>query len=82
MDIDSRISAIVESFKSSGKAKISANIKVSTRKLKASRQLEILDPTSCKGGDTNFIMVDRENILETEFEEILALKDKFTTLEV
>ena len=27
-------------------------------------------------------MVDREKILETGFEEILALKDTFTTLEV
>ena len=33
-------------------------------------------------GDTNLIMVDRENILETGIEEILVLKDKFTTLEV
>ena len=38
--------------------------------------------TSCEKGDTNLIMVDLENILETGFEEILVLKDKFTTLEV
>ena len=38
--------------------------------------------TSCEKGDTNLIMVDRENILETGIEEILVLKDKFTTLEV
>ena len=37
---------------------------------------------SCEKGDTNLIMMNRENIFETGFEEILALKDKFTTLEV
>ena len=44
------------------------------------RPLEILDTTSCEKGDTNLIMVDRENILETGFEEILALE--LTTLEL
>ena len=57
-------------------------LKYLQEKLITGRPLEILDPTSCEKGDTNPIMVDHENILETGFEEILALKEKFTTLEV
>ena len=55
-------------------------LKYLQEKLIAGRPLEILDPTSCEKGDTNLIMVDHENILETGFEEILALE--LTTLEL
>lgn len=33
-------------------------------------------------GETNFILVDRVNLLDTAFEELKSLKDFFTTLEV
>ena len=83
MDIDSRIDAIVESCKNSGYSQNPGQIlKYLQQKLITGRPLEILDPTSSEKGDTNVTMVDREKILETGFEEILALKDKFTTLEV
>ena len=83
MDIESRIDAFVESCKSSAYSQNPVQIlKYLQEKLITGRPLEILDPTICEKGDTNLIMVDRENILETGFEEILALKDKFTTLEV
>ena len=83
MDIDSRIDVIIESYKSSGYIQNPVQIlKYLQEKLITARPLEILDPASCEKGDTNLIMVDRESILETGFVEILALKDKFTTLEV
>ena len=83
MDIDSRIDAIAERCKSSGCIQNPVQIlKYLQENLITGRPLEILDPTSCEKGDTNPIMVDRENILKTGFEEILALKDKFTTLEI
>ena len=83
MDIDSRIDDIVEGCKSSGYSQNQVQIlKYLQQKLITGRPLEILDPTSCEKGNTNLVMVDRENILETGLEEILALKDKFTTLEM
>ena len=83
MDIDSRIDDIVEGCKSSGYSQNQVQIlKYLQQKLITGRPLEILDPTSCEKGNTNLVMVDRESILETGLEEILALKDKFTTLEM
>ena len=81
MDINSRIDPIVESCRSSGYSQNPVQrLKYLQENLITGPPLEILDPTSPEKGDTNLVMVDRENILETGFEEILALKDKFTTL--
>ena len=83
MDIDSRIDDIVEGCKSSGYSQNQVQIlKYLQQKLITGRPLEIVDPTSCEKGNTNLVMVDRENILKAGLEEILALKDKFTTLEM
>ena len=83
MDIDSRVDDIVEGCKSSGYSQNQVQIlKYLQQKLITGRPLEILDPTSCEKGNTNLVMVDRESVLETGLEEILALKDKFTTLEM
>eukprot|EP00794_Sanderia_malayensis_P020873 gene20873-22924_t len=46
------------------------------------KALEISDVTVCPGGETNFILVDKSNILETVEEEILLLTDHRKTLEV
>lgn len=46
------------------------------------RKLEIVDTSQCLEGATNFIIVDRNNILETAFEEIDSIADLRTTLEV
>ena len=40
------------------------------------------DPTSFDDGETNFIMVDRYNILKTSFNEVKCLKNLRKTLEV
>ena len=83
MDIDSRIDDIVEGCKSSGYSQNQVQIlKYLQQKLITGRPVEILDPTSWEQGNTNLVLVDRESILETGLEEILALKDKFTTLEM
>ena len=69
MNIDYRIDAIVESCKNSGYRQNPVQIlKYLQQKLITGWPLEILDPTSSEKGDTNRIMVDRENILETRFE--------------
>ena len=44
--------------------------------------LSIQDPTSFDDGETNFIMVDRYNILKTSFDEVKCLKNLRKTLEV
>ena len=46
------------------------------------RALSIQDPTSFNDGETNFIMVDRYNILKTSFDEVKCLKNLRKTLEV
>ena len=46
------------------------------------RHLEIADASQCIDGETNFIMVDRSNLLNTATEEIQHLQNKFLTSEV
>ena len=46
------------------------------------RDLEIRSPDQCPEGTTNFILVDRQNLLRTAFDEINGLLNKFYTLEV
>ncbi|KAL5007947.1 hypothetical protein ScPMuIL_013528 [Solemya velum] len=46
------------------------------------RRLEVDDISQCNEGLTNFILVDRSNILETAFDEIRTIKDLRPTLEV
>ena len=46
------------------------------------RALEVTNPEVCEEGETNFIIVDRNDILATGFEEIKAIEDLFMTLEV
>ena len=53
------------------------------KKMIAGRRLEIEDVTEDNtAGETNFVVVDRNNVLETGFDETMALKNKFLTLEV
>ena len=46
------------------------------------RALGIQDVSSVEEGETNLIMVDRYNILETSFEEVKSLENLRKTLEV
>ena len=46
------------------------------------RKLEWYSESTTIEGDTNFILIDRENLLETSFIEIKEIEDLRTTLEV
>ncbi|XP_044181451.1 uncharacterized protein LOC122947060 [Acropora millepora] len=46
------------------------------------RDLEVENPLESIEGETNFIMVDRSNLLQTAFDEINCLQDYRKTLEV
>ncbi|KAL3841723.1 hypothetical protein ACJMK2_019829 [Sinanodonta woodiana] len=46
------------------------------------RPLEVEDLTVCAEGDTNFILVDRINVLSTGMDEIIAITNLRKTLEV
>ena len=46
------------------------------------RPFEIADASQCVDGQTNCIMVDRSNLLNTATEEIQNLQTKFLTFEV
>ena len=46
------------------------------------RPLEISDVNMCSEGETNFILVNRNNLLLSAFDEIKSLKNKFIRLEV
>ena len=46
------------------------------------RPLEISNVNMCPECETNFILVNRNNLLLSEFDEIKSLKNKFITLEV
>lgn len=46
------------------------------------RPLEVSNPDVEFTGETNFIMVDRNNLLHSTFEKISAISNKCLTLEV
>ena len=41
-----------------------------------------VDITQCEGGATSYIVVDRKEILQTDFDEIALVKNRFLSLEV
>ena len=46
------------------------------------RALDVQDPSTIETGETNFILVNREDLLDTAFDEINSLTDLRKTLEV
>ena len=44
--------------------------------------LEVMDATECSRGQTNFILLDRNNLLSTAFDELRSFEDYCVTLEV
>ena len=52
------------------------------KKVVRGRPLEVTDPSTDMQGQTNFITVDREKILETTFEELKSVDDPRVTFEV
>ena len=58
------------------------NLKYIQTRLAQGRPLEIEDVRQCISGATNFIMVDRSDLINTGLEEIQHISNKFVTLEV
>ena len=52
------------------------------KKIVRGRPLEVTDPSTDLQGETNFITVDREKILQTTFEELKSVDDPRVTFEV
>ena len=52
------------------------------KKIVRGRPLEVTDPSMDLQGETNFITVDREKILQTTFEELKSVDDPRVTFEV
>lgn len=46
------------------------------------RALDVTNVAECETGATSYILVDRKEILETSFDEMEAIANKFLTLEV
>lgn len=46
------------------------------------RALDVVNVAESVGGDTNYMLVDRYRLLETVFDEIDSIQNKFLTLEV
>ena len=42
----------------------------------------VVDVSRCQDGATSYILVDRQQLLQTAFDEISVLPNKFLTLEV
>ena len=82
-DIESKVKGVVKQVRENSLEQNPVEILRSLQNaLVSGRRLEINDLTADNSGKTNFILVDRNNILDTGFDEIEALDDKFITLEV
>ena len=82
-DIDEKVAETAKHCQENGFSGNAIEILRSLQKrLVVGRDLEITSPNECPEGATNLIMIDRQNILETAFEEITGLENKHITLEV
>jgi len=52
------------------------------KKIVKGRDLEVTDPSQTLEGDTNYITVDRDNIMETTFDELKEIEDPSITFTV
>ena len=83
IDIDEKVNKIVGHCRENGFSDTAVEILCQLQtELVVGRDLEITSPDQCPEGTTNLIMIDRQNILATAFEEIAGLENKHITLEV
>ena len=80
--IDKEILDIIERCKTKDLNNPVEILKYMQTRLVQGRSLEIEDVTQCISGATNFIMVDRSDLINTGLEEIQQISNKFVTLEV
>ena len=57
-------------------------LKYLQKKVLVSRDLDVSNESSQLSGDTNYILVDRDSILKTTFEELKKIADPRVTFEV
>ena len=82
INIDKKIVDIIEHCKTKDLNNPVEILKYMQTRLVQGRPLEIEDVTQCISGATNFIMVDRSDLINTGLEEIQHISNKFVTLEV
>ena len=82
MDISSVINEISGYCQENKVSSTKEVVRLMQSKLVRGRSLEIESEDTCPEGATNYILVDRYNILETGMEEITGLHDPFLTLDV
>ena len=80
--IDKEIVDIIEHCKTKDLNNPVEILKYIQTRLAQGRPLEIEDVRQCISGATNFIMVDRSDLINTGLEEIQHISNKFVTLEV
>ena len=80
--IDKEIVDIIEHCKTKDLNNPVEILKYMQARLVQGRPLEIEDVTQCISGATNFIMVDRSDLMNTGLKEIQQISNKFVTLEV
>ena len=79
--IDERYQTIINEFPSDIND-TSEMLRYYQGKVHRGRPLDVVDEYTMLEGETNFITVDRENILQTTFEEIKEIEDPAITFEV
>ena len=80
--IDEEIVDIVEHCKSKDLNNPVEILKYMQTRLVQGRPLEIEDVTQCISRATNFIMIDRSDLINAGLEETQQISNKFVTLEV
>ncbi|CAB4022009.1 leucine-rich repeat-containing DDB_G0290503 isoform X2 [Paramuricea clavata] len=80
--IDERYQTIIAEFPSDMNDTSSEMLRYYQGKVHRGRPLDIVDEYTALEGETNFITVDRENILQTTFEELKEIEDPAVTFEV
>ncbi len=81
-DVDSIVSGIIDHCQENQISSTKKVMRLMQSKVVQGRSLEIESENTCPEGATNYILVDRYNILETGMEEIAGLVNPFLTLEV
>ena len=80
--VDKEIADIIGHCKTKDPNNPLETFKYMQTRLVQGRSLEIEDVTQCISRATNFIMVDRSDLINTGLEEIQHISNKFVTLEV
>ena len=73
---------IISEFPASAIVEPTEMLRYLQRKIGRGRPLDMTDEASVLEGDTNFIAVDRDNILDTTFEELKTVQDPRVTFQV